>query len=248
VLLKEIQAAIAKKQEPPEEAVLDAEAEATVRPEKPITETPAEIRVVEKTLEIVFPERREDFRGIVKDKLKMEWSGRCWRRKLVVKNGTPQDRAAEAGHRLLAAGFVVRIFDPEIRAKAISGDYEPECTRWIAVRNETASYAGWFSISWDRDREDFYKAAKKLPGAHWSKPNVVVPPANFEEVLDFAKMYGFRVSKTAQEIADQARRVRDAALTVKVEAPAEPAKVNISGRPPILEVPENVSIADEFRD
>jgi len=230
----------------PKEVIADALAEATVRPENPVTETVAEIRAMEDSIEISFPERRDDFRELVKKKLKMEWDGK-WIRKLVKRNGTPQDRAAEAGHRLLAAGFVVRIFNENIRARAIASDYEPEHTRWIMTRKEEAKYGGWFAIRWDRD-DDFYKAAKKLPGARWSSPHVVVPTANFEEVIDFAKMYGFKVSDSAQETAEQARRIKDIALTVRIEVPTEPEKMIVSGHPPMLEVPTEVGVADEFRD
>jgi hypothetical protein len=194
----------------------------------------------------MFPERREDFREIVRDKLHMKLSGTCWRRELKPKNGTPQDRAAELGHRLLAAGFVILIFDPELRENAIAGDYEPECTRWVLAKTK-GEYAGWFSISWGRD-EDFYRAAKRIGGSRYSKPNVVVPPSNFEEVLDFARMYDFRLSDAALKVAKEARRIRDAALTVKVEAPAERSRVSAPGMPPKLAVPEEVEVADEFKD
>lgn len=232
---------------PPAEVVADAKAEATVRPENPKTETVAEIRAMESAVEISFPEKRDDFRELVKEKLHMKWKDGCWKRSLSTKNGTPEDRAAEAGHLLLAAGFPIRIFDAGIREKAINGTYDPECTRWVMVRKEDADHGGWFAIVWGRD-EDFYGAAKKIRGARYSRPHVVVPPEQFEEVLDFAKMYGFKVSSWAQETAETARIARDAALTVSVEPPKEPEKVSVSGRPPTLEVPTEVGIADEFAD
>lgn len=234
--------------QPAQEIIIDAQAEATIRPENPVTETVAEIRVLTDAVEITFPEKREAFREIAKGQLKMEWAGSFWRRKLIERNGTPQDRAAEAGHRLLAAGFIVRIYDERVRAKAISGQYEPECTRWILRRDDDRPYGGWLVISWDRQRDDFYGAAKRIRGSRWSRPSIVVPPENYEEVLDFAERYGFKVSAKAQGVIDTARRVRGAALVVNVETPPEAEAIVATGKPPVLDIPENVGIADEFRD
>lgn len=169
---------------PPRKVVDDAKIEANVRPENPVTETVAEIHVLENAIEIHFPEKLENFRKMMRNELGMEWTGSSWKRKLTPINGTPADRGAEAGHRLLAAGFPIRIFDEGIRNKAISGNYEPECTRWI-LKRITGEYSGWFAISWDKDK--------------------VVPPAKPENVV-------------------------------------------ITGRPPVLEVPIEVSIDESLRD
>lgn len=228
-----------------EQTGVDAKIEAAVRPENPKTETVAEIRALEKEVEINFPEKRDDFRKLVKD-MGYRWDNGCWRRKLYAKNGTPQDRAAEAGHRLLGAGFVIRIYDESIRNKAITGDYEPECTCWVQKRTE-GKYDGWLAINWGHD-EDFYSVAKRLPGARWSKPSMVVPPENFEEVLDFAQMYGFKVSEAAQGVIEAARYAKEATLTAKVEPVKKQGKVIADGKPPVLEVPVEVGIDDEFKD
>ena len=243
-LLAEVARETRVEQVPPE-VVADAKAEATVRPEKPLTDTVAEIRVLESSIEIYFPERRDDFRELVKENLKMIWKDK-WVRNLKPRHGTPADRAAEAGHCLLAAGFPIRIFDQIIREKAISGNYEPEHTRWI-MGMVKGDYTGWFSISWSRD-EDFYKAARKIPGSRYDKPNVVIPAEQFEQVLDFAQMYGFKVSEKAQGFADAARVSRDNMLVAKVGLGPEQEHVIPLGKPPLLEVPQDVGIADEFKD
>ncbi len=223
----------------------EAKAEATVRPESPVTETIAEIRVLDSAVEISFPERRDDFRETVKG-MGYRWDNGCWRRKLLTKNGTPQDRAAEAGHRLLAAGFPVRIYDEAIRAKAIAGDYDSECARWVQLHTGE-KYTGWLAITWKRP-DDYYGAAKRIAGARWSSPSMVIPPENFDEVLDFAQMHGFQVSQAAQEAIEAARVARDKTLTVSVSQPRDAARVVADGVPSVLEVPQEVEIDESLRD
>lgn len=223
-------------------------AEATVRPGKPVTETVAEIRAGENDVEVSFPEKREDFRQLVRFKLGYSWdSGKSlWRRVLKKANGTPHDRAAETGHRLLTAGFPIRIYDDSLRVHAATGTYEPESKRWLMAKVK-GEYAGWFVISWPRE-EDFYRAAKRLPGSRYDKPSVVVPAEQFQEVLDFAEMYQFSISDGARKLADQARAVRERALVAEVVRHEEPRQPQPGGKPGELDVPENVDIADEFKE
>jgi len=218
-----------------------------LRPEAPKTETIAEIRIAGDTLRIRFPEFREDFRKVVKEKLRMSWENGYWERKIGYRNGRIQDRAAEAAHRLLAAGFVVRIDDPESREKAVSGSYEPEHTRWIVTFSE-GNNAGKFGIIWDRLIEDYYSVARKIPGSAWSNPYVIVRPEHFEEVLDFAERYGFRITAAAQDLMKAAREAKDRALMVKVAPPEEGGKTVVDTKPPKLEVPDEVKIDEELRD
>ncbi len=234
-----------KKLQPPPEVVAEARAEATVRPENPKTETVAEIRALENSVEIQFPEKREDFREVVKKQLKMEWDGK-WVRKLSGTNGTPQDRAVEAGHRLLAAGFPIRIYDEELRTRAVAGDYKPECTNWVMARMK-GEYEGWFAINWDR-KDDYYNAARRLPGARWSSPSMVIPSENFADVLDFAERYGFKFTKEARVVVETARIAKENALVAKVELPKGHGKVVADGKPPVLDVPKEVEIDESLLD
>ena len=238
--------------EPAPEVVAESKAEATVRPEEPKTETVAEIRLtkalppLDDVLEISFPEKRDDFREIAKTQLKMKWNDGCWRRALNSKNGAATDRAAEAGHILLAAGFSIRIYDEQARQRAITGDYDPEATRWVMARVK-GDYEGWFSLDWDRN-EDFYKVARKIAGSKYHRPNVVVPPEQFEQVLDFADMYDFKLSPGAEGLVKAARRAKEQAFIVKVDAPERTKTAKPSDKPPVLEVPEEVNIDEALRD
>ncbi len=229
-----------------EEAKAKAQIEATVRPEKPVTETVAEIRALESAVEVAFPEKREDFRQIVRFSLGYSWTGALWRRDLKPTNGTAQDRAAEAGNRLLAAGFPIRIFDDSLRVRAVYGTYEPESRRWVMART-SGQYNGWFAISWPKG-EDFYQAAKRIHGARYDKPAIVVPPEQFQEILDFAEMYEFSLSPGALKLVETCRAVREKALTTKPQVPETHRLPKPGEKPEHLDVPQDVDVADEFRE
>lgn len=200
-------------------------AEATIRPESPLTETVAEIRIKDKSLEIHFPEKRDDFWQIVKKQLRYEWAGECWRRQITIRTGSAIDRAAEAGNRLLRAGFVVRCFNDGARAMMLDASFAPECSRWVMAQVK-GEYTGWFSLSWRRE-EDLYAEAKRLPGARYSKPEIMVRAEHFAEVLDFAEVNGFQLSPGARELVEQAKDAQAAALTAKPATPPDVPRQDI---------------------
>ena len=223
------------------------EAEATVRPERTITNTVAEIRASGSAVQILFPERRDDFRLLMHE-LRYHWKETAWKREIGPFNGTVADRAAEVGHQLLSAGFAVRLYDPVLRSQAIAGEFEAEVRRWVKKAVGNNPYAGWFVISWPRG-EDFYKAAKRITGSRYGKGGVYVPPEQFEEVLDFAEVHGFRISDGAAELAEAARQVRENALVAYVKARKVRADPPVPGAiPPRLIVPEEVGIDAALRD
>jgi len=226
--------------------VIEAEVklEATVRPEHPITETVAEITHTQDTVKISFPERNDQFREIVKFKLDYTWDAPCWTRKMGVTDENIKDRAAEAGYKLLAAGFCIRIIDEDLRQKAISGQYKTECKKWIT---SPLSFPGKLGIWWKKDSGDYYARARRIPGAKWISPSIKVPAEHYEEVLGFAEVHGFQVTPGAQKIIDQAKKAKEEALTVNIKLEPERRLFDI-GKPPVLEIPEEVTVNDEFKD
>lgn len=229
------------------EVEMAALAEATVRPENPKTETVAEIRILGgNIIEVRFPERRESFRELMKLTLGYRWENGVWRRQIGPFNGPVEDRVAEVGYRLLAAGFPIRIHDVELRRRAVAGEFAPEPKRWVR-RATSGPYAGWFQLTWPKRTDDFYAQAKRIPGSRWYQGAMYVPAEQFEQVLDFAEVHGFQVSDGARQLAEEARQIRENALVAKLpekaEPPARPGSV-----PPKLEAPAEVTIDDELRD
>jgi hypothetical protein len=233
----------------PEEKALeiDAAVEATVRlrPEHPHTETVAEIQLHDNSISVHFPEKLEAFRLLMRAN-DYTWSGSAWTRAINRFTGAAQDRAAEIGHKLLGSGFIIRIYNEDARAKAITGDFEPEQTRWVKVR-VGGEYKDWFAIEWSRD-EDFYRQAKRLHRAQYSKPHVVVPAENFEEVQDFAKAHDFRLSPGAQQLIDKTLAEREAALVVHVDPPEPVRNKRLSEKPAKLDVPDVVDVDESLID
>jgi hypothetical protein len=231
--------------EPPKEIIDAAKAEATVYPEKSISNLVAEITIKGNILEVYYPEKNEILRQIMRG-LYFEWVG-YWKREINKFNGTVRDRTIETGNKLLAKGFPIRIYDTEIRQHAIMGEYIPECKRWIKSI-VSGEFTGWLSISWPYEGTNYYDAARKLPGSKYNRPNVVVPPESFMEILDFAKMYKFSISDKAQEILDNAQQLKEKSLTTGIKIPKSVRPPKPGETPEKLEVPENVEVQNEFRD
>lgn len=177
--------------------------EATIaKPENKVHNGIVDIRASEQVISASYP-KDDTFRGIIK-KLGYRWNRdeSSWQLPINFVSGSPSERAAELGSNLLNAGFVIRIQDPDTLRKAIEGNYEPMCQRWISknVKN------GKFIISWARD-DDFYDKAKRLPGAKYISPSIQVPAKEWESVLDFAYAYGFKLSPGAQKLVDELQKV-----------------------------------------
>lgn len=209
-----------------------------LRPEQPRSRLPASIHAQDDQVCARLAERDDAFISVCKAQ-GLRWNRIEWRRQIIPRNGSVADRVVELGCQLLLAGFVVNIPD-ELAERAVSGDYEAEHTRWV-VRMVSGLYADWFAISWRRD-EDFYRAAKRLRGARYHPPRVVVPSQHYEEVLDFVAAHDFRMSEGAQQLATEARATWECAVLV------QPSPLRKLSRKPV-NVPEAPQdIADEFKD
>lgn len=222
----------------------DAKTEATIRPAAPLTETVAEILAGEQSVSVLFTEKRDDFRGLIK-KYGFTWQNDRWKRYLDNTQGTPAERAAEIGHIMLGHGYIVRQYQADIRDAMVTGRFETEQTRWIALYTSDKE-SGRLCIKWSRD-EDYYKAAKRIPTARYVKPHLSIAVEQFEQVLDFAEVNNFSITAAAQSAMDEAKRIKQQALVAAVELP-EPVKGGDDGKPVKLETPDHVEIADDLRD
>lgn len=214
------------------------------RSDNPKTETIATIEAGSNCIAVVFAEKRDDFRKVVK-RLDYVWRPPSWRRD--VPAAAIPDRAAELARELLSAGFIVRAADDILQA-AISGSFTPEPRRWLSIGQD--AYSGWFRFGWKRD-QDCYQAVKALPGSRYDSPGVAVPAEHYEAVLDFARLYGFLVTPAALELADTAKAEREQAVTVQLAPmPAAPPLPSLypKGEPPALEVPADVPVLLELMD
>lgn len=160
----------------------------------------------------------EDLKKIVKD-LGMTWNGDAWVRKLDNFTGKYQDRAAELANKLLREGFVVSVQDPEVREKAVTGEFIPECKRWV----KQVVGKPYFAISWGRRDDELYTKAKSLPNAKWVSRFIKVPVEFCDEVMDFAELNDFKFSDLANEMIISYKKQLEDAFIVE---PAEPDDTN----------------------
>lgn len=213
-----------------------------LRPENPLSESIARVSFADGRLRVYYPERREMFKKVVR-RLRFGWEAPYWSRQIDNESDCPV-RAAELTRDLLAAGFCVKVLD-DIAQVAISGDFDEEPRRTIGTNSK--KYPGWFSLWWARE-EDCYRVAMKLPGARWDGTFVVVPPENYEAVVDYASIYEFKMNEKALDAVTAAEREREDAIVVKVEERKRPFSVPPTGNMPKLEIPTSVTIDDELAD
>lgn len=202
---------------------VDAMAEATVRPENQTKLVVPEILVQDNKVLVRSP-KDEALRLLVRG-LGYRFSDGCWQKELTSFTGNAEDRAAEVGNALLLSGFAVIIHDESIRRKAVEADFTPECKKWVAIRT-AGKYIGWLSISFPRERQDLYDAARRITGSRWDNPNVIIPIEYCTQVEDFADALGFQITPKAQStISAYQKRIREATPITTPEPQPETCKL-----------------------
>lgn len=202
----------------------------------------AEISVSDDEVSVLYG-RDDDYLSIVKA-LHYRYDGarKRWYKVITSKTGSATERAAELGNRLLNAGFAIRIKDPQIRAAAVRGDYAPETTRWIDAVPAGGSYAGWLSISWGREERDMYGHARRLRRSKYDHGKVVVPATEWQDVMDFAGIYGYSLTDAARAAVEAQQR------SMEFVAPA-PARAAEYAEHPVSDVLESSrDVLSDLRD
>lgn len=218
----------------------------TIRPSESVTNLVTEIKIKDALVTARYPERNDGFNKIVKQ-LKYKWTGLVWQRETGIRTGSPLERAAELGIRLLAAGYPVRVYQEDLQEQILSGAFQPESRRWVMKSTNNTGKVS-FVIEWSREDGDFYNAAKRLPGAKWKSGNgMLVPKEAFREVLGFAEQYKFSLSPGALVLTQEAQQEWEAAMVADVAAPEKEVLPQPGKRPQKLEI-EDGGIDENLRD
>lgn len=211
-----------------------------LQPENSIDGTPVEIRVTDAEVSVIS-KKDEKIIDICKDK-GYSWKNGAWRKSISYRTGISIDRAADIANKLLSIGYPVTIDSAEATAKAVSAEFEPECTKWIFT-NTNEKYKGWLIINWKERNSDLYNTARSLPRSRYDSPDVIVPIAYFREVEDFAGLYGFKFSPGAQKAIAEYKD----SLEVKAVSPEKAPEIEKpKGLKSILENDNNV--IDDLKD
>lgn len=189
-----------------------------IRPENPIVKTVARIVIDDNRVTVLFPEKRDDFRKLVKS-FGYSWDGELWYKNIP----KPVDCAAELGYHLLVAKFWIQIPSIEVKELIINEQFEKEHRRKIMLRT-SGTYINWFVLHWSYG-DDFYKFARRITGSRYNKPYVIVPLESYDEIEDFAEKYDFYISPAAQRAISEARELFDNVLTLNI---VEKKKQNLS--------------------
>jgi hypothetical protein len=226
---------------------IEAEAETAaariIRPEDPQTET---VAVIEKSKSMVYvktPVFSKRAVGLLK---KMGFTWEKYEHRWAWKyNEAVNDRVIEIAVHLLSWGYVVSVPELWMVEKIQNADYQPLNTRKVYVRPDGEK----FGITWHRDDGDFYDAAKRIDGARWDRDAGVmsVPSTSFDEVLDFAEMYGFAVSDKVKALTEKAKIMRDKALVADVKPIVKEMPEPTGGKPKKLN-PVKAEIDASLRD
>ncbi len=171
----------------------DIELESIISPKEVIKPGVVEINLVDNnSVELVY-QKDNDFIECVRS-LGYRWKGK-WRKNITELTGSYKDRMAEIGNLLLNEGFSIRIYNSEIRQKAISGQFEREQERWIIFNIEEDKL--W--IKWEYGNNKLYNIINKLPGSKYKNGKMLIDIANYEVIKEFAELYNFKFTKKADE-------------------------------------------------
>ena len=234
----------------PAAASTDGEAlsAATIQPETPLSNTVATVSIQAQQILIEFAEKRDDFRQLVKFTLGYRWNGNAWALIVGPTHGAPEDRAAEAIHAMLNAGFIVCCLDTTVRSRALDASFEPRYPRWISYCT-SGKWAGYLCVGWfDENNDDgLHGDLGTIAGAQKSYYQArcwFVRPEEYAALRDFAERHQFRLTPDAERQLAYTETQEHARLLAK-DLP-EARRANAQSQADDLSVPEGIH--HELRD
>lgn len=189
-----------------------------IRPRETKTDTICRVLIVGQYVRLFFPEKRDDFRDLVK-RMRYGWDA-CWERKFS-ESVDIAGRAAEIANEILLGGFCIQIEHEPVKDRVIARSFVPEAFKTIK-RAMSGPYKDSFAINWPK-ADDCYAEAMKLTAARYADGSVYVPPEHFAEVEDFAEINEFVLSDAAIELAAEAKAARESAIIINPKRKARKA-------------------------
>lgn len=196
-----------------------AKGEATVYPENELTKDIAEIDYTEKTVEIESPKNEIIIATVKAADYKWDMEKHRWCLEVTITRGKAEDRVAEIGNLLLNAGVPVRIYDENIRRKAVVADFLPQKHQWVLKSNENE-----VKIFWRNKRHSLYDEAKRLPHAKYREGTMRVLSRYFAEIREFVKLYDLGVSEAADALLTKEEQAYKEKITVAPQKAARESK------------------------
>jgi hypothetical protein len=214
--------------------VPDAGSVILIRPSTIKTETICRIAIASNSVHLIFPEKRDDFKGIVKRFL-YAWDG-IWTRSF------PQsvdliDRAAEIGNELLINKFCIQVDNDLLKSRIVGQTFVPEAFK-LVQRATAGIYKDWFVFRYPKS-EDWYAEIMRITAARYADGSIYVPSEHFLEIEDFAEINGFVLSDAALDLAASAKLLKESALII---SPRRKAKKKTT------KIDDNKTIPAHLRD
>lgn len=154
-------------------------------------------------------EKNQDFINIVKN-AGYKWDGTNWGMKILNSKiqGEFRDRRIEISNILLNSGFAVEFEKLEEAERAIDGDFTKAPDKWVVPagaidRNYYFESEDYIAFGWNFDDDKMLEEALSIKySKKINKSCVVVKISmfNYNEILDFARNNGFKLSEDYYKI------------------------------------------------
>lgn len=175
-------------------------------------------------------ERNAAFTSLAHE-MNMTWEPRrsAYVRRIDGVTGPLDERCAEIGSKLLLAGFRILVLDEEVRTMICTGAFGWEHGRWILPGSTPTR----LKLIFPNDKL-LYQRALTL-GAYWTGRSVEINVWHADDLVDFARLYDFRISDEARRLLE---KWQDMCLRGRTVHPKEPPR-DACGPDPVSLILEN---------